>query len=607
MPTFKIDTPDGASYDIEAQDESQLQSFIARITGKKAYSDPTETDPSNAEYQAKYGPTRGFVGNVVDALGKAGSKFSQGVMQLNELVGTVSPSPIDRNVSRANLAALHQQTANEQETDRYLDATGGGAVGSALGMIGTSAPAAFIPGANTYVGTGLIGGALGAVQPVTNERDRAVNTGVGTAVSLAAKYGLDRLGSSLASRAGKAQANASASASSSSHASASGGVAANETTIQAAPTIRAQSQGAGFGSVGDDIAGNTSAQKKIMEDAKKLGFRMTPGQATGSRALQQMEAKLESQPMTSGAFNKVKINNARALNRTVAKAIGVESDVVDSAALDRAFRKTAAVFDDVSDDSARSIEPKKFVEIYRSIQDDLEGLYEGFSKHPLVKRLVNLAEGGNATGKQLQSLSSKLSRAAYKNMSTPSGDRDLGLALYRVKDYVDDLLQGGLSQGRLSAFKTAREHYRNLMLITSRVGVVNTSTGNVSGANLANVLQARDKAGFLRGSNQSDMYTAARFSQAFKPIVGDSGTATRGPIQGPTDFVLSLPFNVATRAYTSSPSINAIAGAQSAANAAGTAGGNALFRAHPTLQKYVPPLAGRLASTVSNNELRDRR
>ena len=141
-------------------------------------------------------------------------------------------------------------------------------------------------------------------------------------------------------------------------------------------------------------------------------------------------------------------------------------------------------------------------------------------------------------------------------MTSQGGDRQMGMALFAVKDHVDDLLESSLKGSTLDAFKTARQQYRNLMLLTQRSGVVNPSSGNVQGGALAQMLQQKDRPGFLFGKNDSDLYNAARFAQAFRPIVGDSGTATRMPLPSPTDFMLSLPFSIATKAYTSAPVVN---------------------------------------------------
>ena len=377
--------------------------------------------------------------------------------------------------------------------------------------------------------------------------------------------------------AGSSGANASAAASAGAGASATAapGVAQTETAVSGGANARSTGGGYTFGSVGkDSSAGLNNATQAIADRGRELGMRMTLGQIIGSKALQQLEAKLESQPMTSGPFNAIKANNAEALNRQVASAIGenlARGESLSADVLDRAARRIGSVFDEVADDVPRQIDPKQFVEKYTQVQDEARGLFTGFEQHPLVEDLAKLADAGQATGKQLQSLTSKLGKAAYKQMTTQSGDRDLGQALYQLKDYVDDLLQQGMGDAEAATFQAARQQYRNLMMLTSRVGVVNPSTGNVSGRTLANVLQQKDKGGFLFGRNESGMYDAARFSQAFAPIVGDSGTATRSALPSPTDFVLSLPFNLATRAYTSSPAVNLAAGAQAASGAASNA------------------------------------
>jgi hypothetical protein len=175
-------------------------------------------------------------------------------------------------------------------------------------------------------------------------------------------------------------------------------------------------------------------------------------------------------------------------------------------------------------------------------------------------------------------------------MTTPSGDRELGQALYSVKDYVDNLLQSGMSGDRLKRFQTARTQYRNLLNLTSRTGITNPSTGDVSGRSLANLLQQKDKAGFLRGQNKTGMYDAARFAQAFAPIVGDSGTATRSMITNPLEMAASLPFNMASRAYASAPSVALATKAGAVANTVGRAG--PLIRRGLGTAPFYAPYAG---------------
>jgi hypothetical protein len=199
------------------------------------------------------------------------------------------------------------------------------------------------------------------------------------------------------------------------------------------------------------------------------------------------------------------------------------------------------------------VDPAQTRAVLDGIDQEAQGLIQGSIRdNALVQRLQSLSDTGGINGEQLRQLSSKLGKAAYKQMSTPSGDRDMGQALYAVKDHVDDLIGSGLDAAENATYNLARQQYRNLMLLTSRTGIVNPSSGNVAGVALASKLQQADRPGFLFGRNQSDLYNAARFAQAFKPIVGDSGTATRSLSLGDIAAApYGIPLNVLARLYAS--------------------------------------------------------
>lgn len=365
----------------------------------------------------------------------------------------------------------------------------------------------------------------------------------------------------------RANANAASNAAANANLNIGAGQAGAQAGVSGSLNASARGGGYNFGTVGDDVATGLTPGQSMARAGFPQG-RLTPGQATGNKLLQRLEAKLESQPMTAGPFDRIKDANAREINKAAARAIGETADNLNPEVLDRAVTRLGSVFDDVRDTNVRRIEPSDYVARMSALQDEFEAIGPQLMNHPLVERLVRHAERGEASGKDLGNLTSKLTREINRQMTSAQGDRELGRALVGVKEYVDDLVAQGLSGDRLKAYDAARGQYRNLMLLTSRVGTINPSTGNVNGAALANLLQQKDRAGFLFGRNNSDMYSAARFAQAFKPIVGDSGTATRMPLPSPTDFVLSLPFNLATRAYTSSPAVNAALRTQAASKAA---------------------------------------
>jgi hypothetical protein len=275
----------------------------------------------------------------------------------------------------------------------------------------------------------------------------------------------------------------------------------------------------------------TDAQQAAAAGGRAIGMKLTPGQASGSKALQQLEARMESSPWTSTPFNALKSGNQGALNRAAAQSIGEDGSTVDSTVLARANDRLGNTFESVrSPNHTIMFDPAGTQTALDGIDQEFSGLLPGdmpIRSNALVGQLDRLAAQGHTTAQQLGQLSSKLGKAAFKQMTSPAGDRDLGQALYRVKDHADDMLESSLTGDERAEYAAARGQYRNLMTLTSRSSILNPSTGNVSGAALASKLQQADKSGFLFGGNQSPLYQGARFAQAFRPIVGDSGTATR--------------------------------------------------------------------------------
>lgn len=433
-----------------------------------------------------------------------------------------------------------------------------------VGRLVGNVAASMVPGAAAARGLGVAtapvrggavaGGVSGALQPVTGAPEmgagefftqKAEQIGVGTVAGGAGGYLADKVAAALLGR-GRAAAPAAPSAPTTAQA---------QTTVTATPTASVTGGQVTPGVVGPDVsAGLTRAQQAILNRGKELGFRTTPGQETGSRSLQQMEARLESSPFTSGPFNAIKAENQTVLNRATAQAIGVQADELSNPVLAQAQRQISNVYNRVASPNTQKIDG---MYVANGI-DLIDNAFEGLTTQPLksnifVKQLQEFANKGEATGNQLSTLSSKIGKRAKNEMTTASGDRELGNALFQIKEIVDDMLAAGLSAEEQAAFQAARANYRNLMTLRSNPGVVNPSSGNVSGLNLASALTRKDPQGFVFGGNTTPMYEAARFAQAFRPIVGDSGTATRMMEYTPLNVLLSMPTNVAASAYTSAP------------------------------------------------------
>lgn len=431
-------------------------------------------------------------------------------------------------------------------------------VGRAIGgVLGTAVPATravqALGLATAPVRAGAVSGAVGgALQPVTQPQDsfaeqKATQVGLGAALGAGGGYLGDKLTQILFGRGAAPSAAATAATGE--------GAQSAEAILAATPSAQVTGGGVNLGAVAPEAgAALTAAQRAILERGKALGFKTTPAQETGSRSLLQMEARMESSPFTSGPFNTIKAENQRVLNKATAQAIGVNSDELSNPVLAQAQRQISDVYKKVATPDLRKIDQ---MTVLNGI-DLVDNAFEGLTTQPLksnifVKQFQDLANKGQASGEQLQALSSKIGRRAKNEMTTASGDRELGTALFQIKEMVDDALASGLSQAEQQAFAQARNNYRNLMTIRTASGVVNPSSGNVSGLNLASALTRKDPQGFVFGQNQTPMYEAARFAQAFRPIVGDSGTATRSMEYSPLNVLLSMPTNLAARAYTSAP------------------------------------------------------
>lgn len=508
-------------------------------------------DPYKQEAEA-----RSTFGKVKAGLASAPINLYLGTKQLfGEL------SPIEQDVLKQNRAAESAAP-----------------VTSIASNVATMAPTMFIPGVNTVAGAGLLGAGMGAVQPVIEGESRLQNAVLGGAFGAGGQKLGQSVGRLLAGRQGMAGA---------------------QPVMQGAAQVKATGGGFNYGSVGSDMsAGINATQQRALQQGQKLGLQFTPGQATGSKVLQQLESKLESQPMTSGKFFEIKDNNQKILNSLAAKSIGETADVIDDTVLSTAKERISNVYKLVADQNPRPINPDDFLGKVARIENEFEGLLPAnqpsLLDNVLVKQAFKLAENGQATGEQLQALASKLGKAATNQMTSANGDRQVGMALGKVKDVVDDLLESGLKGQTRDVFAKARSEYRNLMMLTARKGVVSES-GDINPRSLANVLFSKDKSGYAFGKNNSDLYKALKSVQAFPSVVPNSGTATRSVLPSPTDFVLSLPFNLATKAYTSAP-------AMKAATSAGRIAEQGIAPSTRPIAQYLPPLGGLLGMSLPTQE-----
>lgn len=302
-------------------------------------------------------------------------------------------------------------SADKRDLDAPLQATGGAKVGEIAGAL----PLAFIPGANTYAGAALLGGAQGALQPTVGNESRLLNTGAGGTLGVVGKAGGDKLASWITARA--------------------------------------------------------------------------------------------AQPFMGW--------NQSTANQALATAVGSDASKLDQPGIAGASARFSDIFGRARDPAVTVNLPAQTSQVLSQAEAGLPAsAKEAFWKDPQVNELMTHLQNGTASAQELGTISSKLGNTAAGEMSSKTGDRELGKALFAIREHADDLVGQSITDPALSAeYAAARPQYRNFLL-TRRPTIVNSATGDVNMRNLGNYLQRTDFKGYTQGANQSDLYNAARFGQA---------------------------------------------------------------------------------------------
>lgn len=106
--------------------------------------------------------------------------------------------------------------AESRRLDAPLMKTTAGKVGNVMGQVAATLPAMFVPGANTVAGAGLVGAAMGGLEPTVGDESRlknmaisgAIGAGAQKAVGVAGQYVADRFGRKVIQGAQQQPANA---------------------------------------------------------------------------------------------------------------------------------------------------------------------------------------------------------------------------------------------------------------------------------------------------------------------------------------------------------------------------------------------------------------
>lgn len=453
MPIARFQMPDGrvARFEVpEGTTPEQAQSMIAQsLKPQEATPDPT----------AGAGAGQNFLAGIGRGMTSAGRALLQGISKVTGAdsvgAGLVKQSDIDE--------------ANRLEAP--LLATTAGRIGSAIGNAAIAAPAALIPGANTYAGAALIGAGTGGALTEGGASER-LKGALGGAVGGAAGKGLgDLLGWAVPKAVG------------------------------ALSNSRASAQLA-------------NAQRDAAAQAtKEAGYVLPPSDVNPSllnEALGGLSGKIKTAQVASQ-------RNQDVTNSLAKKALGIADDApINIEALNAARQQAGQVYEAV-----KGLGTIKADSTYTKALDALKSQYEGAAKDfpglakGEVTSLVDSLKQPEFAASSAVDAIKVLRETADKAFRT--GDSGLGKAAKSAASEMESLLErniqaSGAPADLLSAFREARKTIAKTYTVQK---ALNDQTGDVSAQILASQLK---KGKPLSGELETIAQAASAFPKALQSL-----------------------------------------------------------------------------------------
>lgn len=247
--------------------------------------------------------------------------------------------------------------------------------------------------------------------------------------------------------------------------------------------------------------------------ARRIGYELSPGQATGNAALQNFENYLARSPGSSGAMQARQVAQQSALNRAAAQAIGQKADDLGAPVFEAANKQIGQEFTRLQGRTAPQL-GGDFLNALAVV--DADNLAKGSFKSPqvdtLVDKALDLAQKGGLSGKAYKEIRTELNNRAQSAFS--GGDASLGQAYKAVRGALDDAAKKSLSKTDQEAWDAVRQQWQAYKLLT-RSNVA--EAGNVSAPRLAAGMRSGGDL-FRRGGMSGPLADVATLGEALKGV-----------------------------------------------------------------------------------------
>lgn len=427
------------------------------IDSSKVQWDQTETKPSNFELFGK-----GAKASLEDTFLGAKQLYNFGERAL----GTKS--------AQEHQQQIEEEIKKQREKNAPILGTTAGFAGNMTGEVLKAIPTMLIPGAGEVKGAALIGGALGALQPTSEDESKLFNIGAGGALGGA--------GQAVAKGIGK--------------------------IAQPFETFLSE-----------------TGQKavKILEDH---GIPLDAAQKTGSKFLDTIKAHLSDNPVTTDAQAVFKATQQKAYNKAISKTMGEESEAITPDVLAKAKERLGNNYDEIA--SRNNIDIKHLNKPINNLYIEAKKVLNPTQLNTLDKNILDIVNKAKANK---GSLDFEQYKNVKKTLDRLSSSQEIDLANY-ARD-LKDILKQGLTKSAeangnkadVELLKETNKQYGNMKKIEDIV--LNNPEGDISPAKLLNSLSTKNKrnAFFAEDKTLADLATAGKHILTDK--VPNSGTTKR--------------------------------------------------------------------------------
>lgn len=423
---------------------------------------PDPTDGMGTLEKIRAGAGKGMVSAVRGLLGAEAGLREKGPLPVKLLLGAGAKGRELLGINSPTSAQLADAKAEADRLDAPLMNTGAGKVGNVIGNAVVAAPAALIPGANTYMGAALIGAGTGALTTEGGLEDRAKSGLFGAAGGAAGKG----LGDVIGKGVSKAVA----------------GRAAAKTADQ--------------------------ARVSSVKTARDAGYVLPPTEIKPTM-LNSLTEGISGKIKTSQAAS---AKNQEVTNTLAKRAIGLAEDQpITKEAISAVRSEAGRVYNDLAGFGQFSADPQyvKSLATLKAPLDQFEKQFPQLANKEVAGLFDALGQNSFESGAAVEALKRFRFDGQANLKSLDPAKKELGRVQVKAAGILEDLIERNLQasgdDALMGAFRNARQTIAKTYSVEK---ALNETTGNVSASSLSKELS---KGKPLSG----DLRTIAEVGQAF--------------------------------------------------------------------------------------------